>query len=84
MVFNYSTTSTKQEICPTCKIILENPENNKNRLDQVKQCLKNRNQEGYPVYGYSGALNIHMKNDHNMTKQEIQEAKEKLKMETLI
>jgi len=56
----------------------------KTRLDQVKQCLKNRNQEGYPVYGYSGALNRHMKNDHNMTKEEIQEAKEKLKIEALI
>lgn len=49
------------------------------RLNEVKQCLKNRNSQGYPVYGYSGALNRHMKNDHNMTKQEIQEAKENLK-----
>tara|TARA_R100001530_G_scaffold92102_1_gene63982 strand:- start:48 stop:296 length:249 start_codon:yes stop_codon:yes gene_type:complete len=82
MVFNYSSTSTKQEICPCCKIILDTED--KTRLDQVKQCLKNRNQEGYPVYGYSGALNRHMKNDHNMTKEEIQEAKEKLKIEALI
>ncbi len=84
MTFNYSTTSTNQEICPCCKEILENQEINKNRLHEVKQCLKNRNQEGFPVYGYSGALNRHMKNDHNMTKQEIQEAKQKLKMENLI
>ena len=82
MTFNYSTTSTKQEICPTCKIILDTED--QTRLDQVKQCLKNRNQDNYPVYGYSGALNRHMKNDHNMTSQEIQEAKQKLKMETLI
>ena len=82
MTFNYSTTSTNQEICPCCKIILDTED--QTRLDQVKQCLKNRNSEGYPVYGYSGALNRHMKNDHNMTKEEIQEAKQKLKMENLI
>lgn len=82
MTFNYSTTSTNQEICPCCKIILDTEDQTK--LHEVKQCLKNRNQEGYPVYGYSGALNRHMKNDHNMTKQEIQEAKQKLKMENLI
>ena len=51
----------------------------KTRMDQVKQCVNNRNPEGFPVYGYSGALNRHMKNDHNMTSQEIQEAKQKLK-----
>lgn len=82
MTFNYSSTSTNQEICPCCKIILDTED--QTRLDQVKQCLKNRNQNGYPVYGYSGALNRHMKNDHNMTKEEIQEAKQKLKMENLI
>jgi|21_taG_2_1085346.scaffolds.fasta_scaffold41841_2 hypothetical protein len=82
MTFNYSKTSTNQEICPCCKIILDTED--QTRLDQVKQCLKNRNSEGYPVYGYSGALNRHMKNDHNMTKEEIQEAKQKLKMENLV
>lgn len=77
MTFNYSKTSTNQEICPCCKIILDTED--QTRLNEVKQCLKNRNSQGYPVYGYSGALNRHMKNDHNMTKQEIQEAKENLK-----
>lgn len=77
MTFNYSKTSKIQEICPCCKIILDTED--QTRLNEVKQCLKNRNSQGYPVYGYSGALNRHMKNDHNMTKQEIQEAKENLK-----
>ena len=77
MTFNYSKTSTNQEICPCYKIILDTED--QTRLNEVKQCLKNRNSQGYPVYGYSGALNRHMKNDHNMTKQEIQEAKENLK-----
>ena len=73
MTFNYSTTSTKTFVCKTCKEIIQNED--KTRMNQVKQCVNNRNPEGFPVYGYSGALNRHMKNDHNMTSQEIKEAK---------
>ena len=73
MTFNYSTTSTKTFVCPTCKQIIQNED--KTRMNQVKQCVNNRNPEGFPVYGYSGALNRHMKNDHNMTSQEIKESK---------
>ena len=73
MTFNYCTTSTKTFVCPTCKEIIQNED--KTRMNQVKQCVNNRNPEGFPVYGYSGALNRHMKNDHNMTSQEIKEAK---------
>ena len=73
MTFNYSTTSTKTFVCPTCKEIIQNED--KTRINQVKQCVNNRNPEGFPVYGYSDALNRHMKNDHNMTSQEIKEAK---------
>ena len=73
MTFNYCTTSTKTFVCPTCKEIIQNED--KTRINQVKQCVNNRNPEGFPVYGYSGALNRHMKNDHNMTSQEIKESK---------
>ena len=73
MTFNYSTTSTKTFVCPTCKEIIQNED--KTRINQVKQCVNNRNPEGFPVYGYSGALNRHLKLDHNMTKEEIKEAK---------
>ena len=61
MTFNYSPNSTITIVCVKCQEIIQNED--KNRMNQVKQCLKNRDQNGYAVYGYSGALNRHMKND---------------------
>ena len=61
-------------VCVKCQEIIQTED--KTRMNQVKQCLKNRNSEGFPVYGFSGSYNRHCRLDHGMTKQEIQEEKE--------